>query len=132
MTEIRYPTIEQIDRLHIEILRTTGGEHGYLSRSNFQFILNAVQEIGEELPVREAVILKAAYLRYNQVIQHPFVNGNKRTAYEVVKLFLDLNGYNLRPDLDEAYSFVLDIAMGKVSRDQVDSNQFRRELIQTL
>ncbi len=34
MKEIRYPSIEQVERLHDRVLDVTGGEHEDLSRSN--------------------------------------------------------------------------------------------------
>ena len=92
MKEIRYPSVEQVERLHDRVLDVTGGEHGDLSRSNLEYVLAAVKEIGEELDIRTAVKKKAAFLLYNLISQHPFVNGNKRTAFELVKLFLRLNG----------------------------------------
>ena len=51
---------------------------------------------------------------------HPFLNGNKRTAFELVKVFLRLNGYEIEARPRDAYRFLLDIAMGKVSAVGVD------------
>ena len=87
-----YPSVEQVERLHERVLDVTGGERGDLSRSNLEYVLDAVKEMGEELDVRNALKQKAAFLLYNLISQHPFVNGNKRTAFELVKLFLRLNG----------------------------------------
>ncbi len=120
MREIRYPSIEQVERLHERVLDVTGGEHGDLSRSNLEYVLGAVKEIGEELDFRYAMKKKAAFLLYNLISQHPFVNGNKRTAFELVKLFLRLNGNDIKAKSDETYSFLADIAMGRVSLDQAE------------
>jgi len=120
MKEIRYPSVEQVERLHDRVLDLTGGEHGDLSRSNLEYVLAAVKEIGEELDIRTAVKKKAAFLLYNLISRHPFVNGNKRTAFELVKLFLRLNGFEIKLKPQETYSFLADIAGGRRSLKQVE------------
>ena len=57
---------------------------------------------------------------YNIVVLHPFVNGNKRTAYELVRLFLRLNGHEIKSDPDDTYRFLLDIASRNVSAGDVN------------
>lgn len=41
------------------------------------------------------LFLKAGAILYSLITFHPFVDGNKRTAFETTKLFLRLNGYEL-------------------------------------
>jgi death on curing protein len=48
----------------------------------------------------------AAYL-YHLAMNHPFIDGNKRTAFAVMDTFLRLNGYNLKLTDDEAYDLVM-------------------------
>jgi len=115
-----YPSVEQVERLHERVLDVTGGERGDLSRSNLEYVLDAVKEMGEELDVRNALTKKAAFLLYNLISQHPFVNGNKRTAFELVKLFLRLNGYEIKAKSREIYSILADIAAGKVSLNRAE------------
>jgi death on curing protein len=98
-----------------------GGEHGYLSKSNLEYLLDTVKDVGERLPKRQALVKKAAFLLYNIVALHPFLNGNKRTAYELVKLFLKRNGYRLNADADDDYEFLLGVASGKVSEIEVEN-----------
>ena len=120
MKEIRYPSVEQVERLHDRVLDVTGGEHGDLNRSNLEYVLETVREIGEDTNVQKAMKKKAAYLLYNLISQHPFVNGNKRTAFELVKLFLRLNGHKIKARPQETYSSLADIAAGKTSLEQVE------------
>jgi death on curing protein len=120
MKGIRYPSIDQVEHLHNRVLDITGGERGDLSRSNLEYVLDAVKEIGEELDVRNAIKKKAAFLLYNLISQHPFVNGNKRTAFELVKLFLRLNGYEINAKAQETYRFLADIATGTVSMNRAE------------
>ena len=63
---------------------------------------------------------KAAFLLHALVSHHPFINGNKRTAFEVVEVFLELNGYVLRAKTDEIYSLLSDLAFGRASGERAD------------
>ena len=57
MKGIRYPSLEQVERLHNRVLDVTGGEHGDLSRSNLEYVLEAVKQIGGNAGDRHAVHL---------------------------------------------------------------------------
>lgn len=49
---------------------------------------------------------------------HPLVDGNKRNALIMLNIFLRLNGYKHVMDSDVAYSYIMDIAQGKMSLDE--------------
>jgi death on curing protein len=118
--EILYPSMEEVARLYQSIIKMTGGDHGYLSRSNLEYLLDTVKDVGERLQKEQAIVKKASFLLYNVVVIHPFLNGNKRTAYELVRLFLRSNGLDLEPDAKEALSFLLRLASGKASENEVE------------
>jgi death-on-curing protein len=56
----------------------------------------------------------AATLAYGIARNHPFVDGNKRTAYVACRTFLELNGASLSASLDEKYLTVLALAEGEL------------------
>ncbi len=62
---------------------------------------------------------KAAALLESLVKNHCFHNGNKRTAYLVVKSFLRLNGYDLHMRREHAVEFIVEIAEGVHSLDTI-------------
>ncbi len=76
--------------------------------------------IGEKLDVRYAMKKKAAFLLYNLIAQHPFVNGNNRTALDLVTLFLRMNNYEITATPERIYNFLSDIAAGKESLAHVE------------
>jgi death-on-curing protein len=120
MKKIRYLSVEEAEWSHNRILEVTGGERGDLARANLEFVFERVKDIGEGLERNKAIVKKAAFLLYSLVTQHPFINGNKRTAFEVVDAFLELNGYTLRAKTDEVYGVLSDVGAGKVSEEQVE------------
>ena len=84
-----------------------------VSPSNLSYTLETLQDIGEHLPEEEAAIRKAGYLLYNIVSMHPFLDGNKRTAFEVAKNFLRLNGWVFEPEEQEVFKTLISTASGK-------------------
>lgn len=60
---------------------------------------------------------KAAALLQSLAINHPFLDGNKRTAWVSCVVFLAMNEVQLRPDIDAAERLVIAVATG--SMDEV-------------
>jgi len=100
-----------------------------VSPSNLMYILETLRDIGEHLPEQEAVKRKAGYLLYNMVSMHPFLDGNKRTAFEVTKNFLKLNGWLFEPREQDAFRTLVSIASGKIGAKDAElwiGNNLRR------
>ncbi|MCX5234613.1 type II toxin-antitoxin system death-on-curing family toxin [Streptomyces prunicolor] len=55
---------------------------------------------------------KAAALLQSLAINHPFLDGNKRTAWVSCVVFLAMNEVQLRPDIDAAERLVIAVATG--------------------
>ena len=68
-------------------------------------------------PPPDLASLAAAYA-FGIVRNHPFVDGNKRTAWIVARTFLKLNGYALSAPQEEKYLTVMGLADGTVAEEQ--------------
>jgi death-on-curing protein len=68
-----------------------------------------VDDIGE---------LAAAY-GFGLARNHPFLDGNKRTALVVMEAFLVVHGWELKAENAEAVALVLALAAGEVSEEQL-------------
>jgi prophage maintenance system killer protein len=66
--DVSYPTMKQIERLYRRVIEMTGGESGYLSRSNLEYLLETVKDVGERLDRKRAIVKKAAFLLYNVIV----------------------------------------------------------------
>lgn len=60
----------------------------------------------------------AAYL-FHLAKNHPFIDGNKRTAFAVMITFLELNGYQLSLSEEAAFQLVLQVATGAIAKDEL-------------
>jgi death on curing protein len=71
--------------------------------------------------------LAAAYA-FGVARNHPFVDGNKRTAWVLARLFLVINGHTLVFDKEDAVRTVLALAAGDLSEDEL-ADWFRTRLV---
>ena len=115
-----YPSRDAVLRLHEAIIRQSGGEQGFVSLSNLAYVLETAKDIGEGMLEDKAVVRKAGYLLFNLINLHPFLDGNKRTAYEVTKSFLEQNGWHLEPADQDAYATLLSISGGKFDAESTE------------
>ena len=62
---------------------------------------------------------KAAALGESLIINHPFVDGNKRTGFLAMLALLENDGYLLSASQDEAYNFTIKISTGEIKFEQI-------------
>lgn len=115
----KYPTKENIIRLHNKIVETTGGEKGMLNEGILSFVLDLIrteklysENIGD-------LFTRAGLLLRGIISGHPFVDGNKRAGFEATDIFLRMNGYYLEVDTDEGLEFTLSIAKNELDLDTI-------------
>lgn len=61
----------------------------------------------------------AASYAYGIVRNHPFVDGNKRTAFVVCRLFLKLNGHDIQIPQREKYEMVMRLASSDITESEL-------------
>ncbi|MFQ3613737.1 MAG: type II toxin-antitoxin system death-on-curing family toxin, partial [Cyanobacteriota bacterium] len=60
---------------------------------------------------------KAAALGFSIMMNHPFVDGNKRTGHAAIETFLVLNGLEINASVDAQERVVLAIVSGELERE---------------
>ena len=68
---------------------------------------------------------QAAAYAFHICQNHPFVDGNKRTALAAALVFLDLNGIELDDPKEELYELMVKVASGKATKVDI-ANKFQR------
>ncbi len=74
--------------------------------------------LAQAQPPPDLAALAAAYA-YGIARNHPFVNGNRRTALVAARTFLLLNAVNLEANQDEKYLTFLQLAQGTLTEGQL-------------
>ena len=104
-----------LSAVHDEQLLEHGGAAGVRDAGLFESAL-ARPRHAASYGDPDAAALAAAY-GYGIARNHPFIDGNKRTAFVAIELFLDLNGQELRADDAECVMTMLAVASGALSED---------------
>ena len=110
--------IEIVREIHDEAVKIFGGLHGIRDEALLASAVFAPQSsFGGKSPYVDLIEVAAAYLFYLGR-NHPFLDGNKRTAMAAAVVFLRLNGFDPAADGDDWQRLVLDVASGKIDREQ--------------
>lgn len=108
---------ETVLRLHDRQIERFGGMTGVRNRGLMESALAQPQAtFGGELLHPTLADQAAAYL-YHLAKNHPFIDGNKRTAFAVMDTFLRLNGARLGLPPEQAYELTMQVAQGQLSKD---------------
>ena len=111
MNDVEYPTADEIHAMHERIVASDEGtEGGVRTPAALESALTYVSEgFFDEVP--QSLDEKAAHLMRLIVSDHPYVDGNKRTALAAAAYLYDLNGYDLDVD-DEVRTHLRSFATG--------------------
>ena len=90
-----------------------GGSRGIRDRSLLESALSRPFQTFDGKDLYIDVIQKSAALIESIIKNHPFVDGNKRIGYVLMRLWLLQNGFDVKATQEEKYLFVIGIASGK-------------------
>jgi len=97
-----YLTLIEVLEIHKDQIQRYGGAAGVRDMGLLEAALYRPQTGYYENLVEEAVALWESMAQ-----NHPFVDGNKRTAFATVYTFLAINGAELSTNADEVYDFIM-------------------------
>lgn len=112
-----YLSFEQLLWLHERQIRTFGGSQGVRDRGGAEAALARPQMTFDGEDLYPDVEVKAAALMHSLVMNHPFVDGNKRVGAVAAELFLSLNGVELEATDDELVEIAFAVARGEVTAE---------------
>ena len=95
-----------------------GGTSGVLNTGNLDFALDYIQDQAYSIRIDD-IFMKCAILGRAIIQGHPFMDGNKRTGFEVIDLFLNKNGFRLLTEVEEGVAFTIDVATGSLSVEDI-------------
>ena len=110
---------EQIILLHKQLIESTGGSHGLRDEGLLESsILTPFQSFGNK-DLYPTIYQKAARLCYSLVMNHAFIDGNKRIGTHAMLVFLALNHIELIYNQTELSEIILSIAAGTGNCDDL-------------
>lgn len=118
---MRYLTAAEVLEINAELMR---GSAALRDRGLLESAVARPQASALGTDASPGIVSKAAAFSHSLVLNHPFVDGNKRTDVLAMLVFASLNGFQLHWDQKEALDFVLCLASGEV--ELADVIQFLR------
>ena len=121
MKDILFLTLAEVIDIHSNQMRLYGGLPGIrdINLLSSAIAMPHASFHGEYL--HNGIYEMAAAYAFHIGRNHPFVDGNKRTALVVALVFLELNGISISDVQGNLYDAMLDISTGKLNKSEFAS-----------
>ena len=111
MTAVQFLTLDEVLALHERLLQEFGGSSGVRDLGLLESALYRPRS-----GYYENLLEMASALCESLLMNHAFVDGNKRVAFFATDVFLRMNGWKIRATAEEAY----DVLVGGLERGGLD------------
>ena len=114
---IKFPTLHEALAIHERLIEKFGGQNGLRDPGLLESALYRPQT-----GYYETLTEMASALFESLLLNHPFIDGNKRAAFFLMDVFLRMNGFKIRIHANDAEAFILSyVKSGNRDLKQVDS-----------
>lgn len=100
--------------LHHRLLQATGGAPGLRDLGLLESAIARPRASAGGRDAYPGILDKAAALMHSLILNHPFIDGNKRAGFAAAVLFLQMNGHRLSVDRYETVDFCVRVAQGEI------------------
>jgi death-on-curing protein len=114
-----FVSIDEVLLLHTLAIREFGGSGGIRDIRLLESALYQPQASFAGRLLHDRPFEMAAVYAFHLCQNHPFVDGNKRTAWAAMRTFLFQEGYLLRVPLEMAVHTMLELAAGRLSKQEL-------------
>lgn len=111
--------LKQALSIHQILIEKFGGAKGVKDQGLLESALNRPYATFDQEDLYPTAIDKAAALLESILINHPFIDGNKRTGYVLMRLTLMDAEMDIEATQDEKYHLVIQVAEGKLKKCQI-------------
>lgn len=103
--------------LHENLIEIYGGDEKIRDHNLLDLSANSPYQTFDGVDLYEGIIEKAVHLCFSLIMNHPFVDGNKRIGAHCLLILLDSNGITLDYQQDELIEIILDIASSRKNEE---------------
>ena len=112
-------TLEDALYMHHESIREFGGSSGIRDEGLLLAALSRPFQTFDQQDLYETPIDKAAAIFESLIINHPFMDGNKRTAYILMRTLLIVYDYDIMAFDNERYKMTIAASSGEIRFDEI-------------
>jgi death-on-curing protein len=117
----KFLSLDEVLELHADQISSFGGSPGVRDEGLLESALAQPQATFGGQFLHPTISEQAAAYLYHIAMNHPFIDGNKRTAFAVTDTFLRLNGCALNLTDDRAYDLVMRVARGTMTKEELST-----------
>lgn len=114
-----YLSVSRVLFIHDQMVKRFGGSHGVRDIGLIESAIARPQSTFDKQELYESLFDKGAALLQSLLKNHPFVDGNKRTALSSAGIFLKLNGYYLVNTHEEEIEFAVAVDNKHLSIEEI-------------
>ena len=111
--------LKTVESVHNILIDKFGGSKGIRDVGSLESALARPYATFDQKDLYPTSIDKAAALFESLIINHPFVDGNKRIAYVLIRLVLMADNLDIVASQNEKYAFVIASSKGEFRFDQI-------------
>ena len=115
----KFLSLDEVLELHADQISSFGGTPGLRDEGLLESALAQPKATFGGQFLHPTISEQAAAYLYHIAMNHPFIDGNKRTAFAVTDTFLRLNGCTLNLTDDRAYDLVMRVARGTMTKEEL-------------
>lgn len=112
----KFLTLSKVLEFHEDLIRSFGGSPGVRDLALLESALAMPQSGSGGVFFHEFPFEMAGAYAFHIAQNHPFVDGNKRTAMTTALVFLEINGYPVMGGEDELEAATREVASGKMNK----------------
>lgn len=112
-------SVKEAEEIHKTLINTFGGSHEIRDHAALDSALARPFQTFDNNELHPDSLHKAASLIESMLINHPFIDGNKRTGYVLMRIFLISNGLDIKASQQEKYHLVMNIASGQIKLEEI-------------
>ncbi|MBE9092639.1 type II toxin-antitoxin system death-on-curing family toxin [Tychonema sp. LEGE 07203] len=117
----KFLSLEEVLELHDDQIYSFGGTPGVRDEGLLESALAQPQATFGGQLLHPTIAEQAAAYLYHIAMNHPFIDGNKRSAFAVADTFLRLNGCTLNLTDELAYDLIMRVARGTVTKEELST-----------
>ena len=107
--------------IHADLVQRYGGSAGLRDRNRLESALAQPKITVGGRFAHKTIFDKAAAYGFHICMNHPFVDGNKRVSFALMDIFLQKNGWEITSKEEEAYSIMMLLASGRLTKAELSS-----------
>ncbi len=105
--------------IHQVLIEKFGGAYGVRDIHALESALARPFQTFDSNFLYETIEERAAALFQSLISNHPFIDGNKRISYVLMRLFLKMNQRDIHASEQEKYDFVIKVASGESNWEEI-------------